>query len=190
MTKILVAFAITAILGAFNAANAEVLTFEGWGASGATCAPGDPAIQANRYTITAGSVHFNSGSNGLVTLYCPFHSTTLGFFTVTTPPGVQFGPVFPNRLRFTYRDSDGTGSAVNVSVQLIRMSKDDGTIVGVPGAQLSSSSFTATGQTSRMTAFTHDFDFENNYYYVRVDMNRAAGSSAIASFFGVTLQHQ
>jgi hypothetical protein len=45
-----------------------------WSMNGAGCVPGDPAIQLDRYFITAGSVDYKSGASGTVTLYCPIQS--------------------------------------------------------------------------------------------------------------------
>lgn len=35
--------------------------------------------------------------------------------------------------------------------------------------------------------FDHDFDFNNHYYYVRVDLNRAAGTPHVATFHGAAV---
>jgi hypothetical protein len=141
--------------------------------NGAGCTPGDPAIQANRYFITAGSVNYKAGASGLVTLYCPI-------------PTLQSCPGDVRVMRMTYTDSDGTGNAVSVTAQLLHLSQIDGAFLGVvPGAQISSNESSATVPTSRRTnAIEHAVDL-NSYYYVRVDMNRAPGTSHVATFYGV-----
>ena len=86
------------------------------GINGATCAPGDPAIQADRYFITAGSVNYKAGASGLVTVYC---------FAVI--PICVDAP--QHKLRLTYTDSDGAGNAVSVTAQLLRLSIANGSFL-------------------------------------------------------------
>jgi hypothetical protein len=151
------------------------------GVSGAACTPGDPAIQANRYFITAGSVNYRAGASGPVTLYCP----------VTVPP--NFPPNCPNlqfKVRLTYADSDGAGDAVSVTAQLLRLSNTNGAFLGAPPAAhtISSNSSDTTVATNLTTQFGYGFNQNKEYYYFRVDMNRAAGTSHVATFYGVGLE--
>jgi hypothetical protein len=150
------------------------------GVSGAACTPGDPAIQANRYFITAGSVNYRTGASGPVTLYCP----------VTVPP--MFPPHCPNlqyKMRLTYTDSDGPGDAVSVNAQLLRLSNTNGAFLGVAGNfHIESNASDTTVATSRTAQWGFAFNGNKDYYYVRVDMNRAAGTSHVATFYGVGLE--
>ena len=159
-----------------------------WSSNGAGCTPGDPAIQADRYFITAGSVNYRAGASGLVTLYCPVNPTPV---MVLSEDGIFASAWCPLKydLRLTYRDSDGAGNAVSVQAQLIRLSKANGDFLGpVPGAQIFTNFSNTTVPTSFITpAFQHNFDFTAAYYYVRVDMNRAVGTGHVATFYGVTL---
>src|SRR5216684_3332505 len=84
-----------------------------WGMNGSSCTPGDPAIQANRYLITAGTVKFQSSATGLITLYCP----------VT---GYCGPPVGRPTLGLTYTDESGTGTDANITARLVRLAKSDG----------------------------------------------------------------
>ena len=160
-----------------------------WASNGAGCTPGDPAIQADRYFITAGSVNYRAGSSGLVTLYCPVNPAPIVQFSGNGFITAPWCPV-AYTLRLTYTDSDGAGNAVSVTGQLLRLSKLNGAFLGaVPGAQLFSNFSNVTVATNQRTSsFNHDFDFGNVYYYVRIDMNRAAGTSHIATFYGVSLE--
>jgi hypothetical protein len=144
--------------------------------AGATCTPGDPAIQADRYFITAGSVNYKAGASGLVTLYC--HAAI-----DACPTGLW-------KLRLTYRDSDGAANAVSVTAQLVHLSSADGSFLGgVPGAQLLSNFSDVTVRTSQTTLpFTFFYDHTRAYHYVRVDMNRAPGTSHVATLYGVGLE--
>jgi len=160
-----------------------------WSSNGAGCTPGDPAIQADRYFITAGSVNYRPGASGLVTLYCPVNPMAV---MVLEEDGIVASAWCPLKydLRLTYRDSDGAGNAVSIQAQLIRLSKANGDFLGpLPGAQIFTNFSNTTVPTSLSTlAFEHNFDFTAAYYYVRVDMNRAAGTSHVATFYGVTLE--
>ncbi|MET0556771.1 MAG: hypothetical protein ABW221_27270 [Vicinamibacteria bacterium] len=151
------------------------------GVNGAACTPGDPAIQANRYFVSAGSVNYRAGASGPVTLYCP----------VTVPD--DFDSSCPNlqyTMRLTYRDSDGAGDAVSVTAQLLRLSTATGAFLGSPPfAQTIASNASDTTLATSLTAPSFGFSFkeEKEYYYFRVDMNRAAGTSHVATFYGVGL---
>ena len=162
-----------------------------WGAAAATCTPGNSAIETSRYQVVAGSVKHGDGETGLVTLYCPISAIMWVHINIGINPIDR--TVFlksPNTLRLTYRDQDGSASSQNVEAQVIRMAKSDGLIFPVAGAAVNSSSFGGTGSQNRRSAkFSHDFDFSENYYYVRIDLNRASASGeAIA--YGVALEFQ
>jgi hypothetical protein len=179
-------FALSLLLLAGSARAQETL----WSATAATCVPGDPAIQSNRYFITAGSVKYNGTASGLITLYCPIQNIFFTYGICSDSHGDSYScPSFnsPNVLRLTYLDSDGLGSAVSVMAQLLRLSLADGSISSIPGALVNSSTSANTGQTSLSSSFNHGFDLQNFTYYVRVDMIRAAGSSQTATFYGVSL---
>ena len=160
-----------------------------WSMNGASCVPGDPAIQFDRYFITAGSVNYKTGASGLVTLYCPVSPSPVARFF---PDATITLPLCPNNayvMKLTYTDADGPDAAVSVTSQLIRLSKADGGFLGaVPGATLVSSASSLRTQTSVSAPFDHAFDFANLYYYVRVDLNRAAGSSLVATFYGAAIE--
>ena len=142
--------------------------------AGAVCTPGDPAIQGDRYFVTAGSVNYKPGASGLVTLYCHAENFCLGSNR--------------HRLRLTYTDSDGAGNEVSVTAQLLRLSVANGTFLGaVPGAQIFSNFSNETSRTSQLTS-PFEFAFNNDYTYVRVDMNRAPGTSQVATLYGVSIE--
>jgi hypothetical protein len=139
----------------------------------ATCVPGDPAIQANRYIVTAGSVKHSEGATGLITVYCPVPATI-------ADGGGSFGDMF---LTFTT-----IGDDASVIAQLLRidhsgnfsavLDSDGGTRV------LLDSNKVAAGGHDLEGAFNHNFDFDNFYYYVRVDISRSKSTST-AIFYGV-----
>ena len=188
--------ALTAALGVLLVGSAATRAdARWWSASGASCAVGDPAIQGNRYTIGAGSVKHRAGASGLITLYCAVNPGIAGldFLNVGGSPPDSDWAAFPAcwdhlALRQTYTDSDGTSTGVSVKSQLIRMVKGNGDIYPVPGAALDSNTSATTVSTSLATPFDHAFDFQNFYYYVRVDIDRPAGSAASGIFYGVAVE--
>ena len=69
----------------------------------ATCVPGDPAIQADRYFVTAGSVKHKEKATGLITLYCPVQPTIV-------QGGGSYGGIF-----MTYTDANAPGTTGHVT---------------------------------------------------------------------------
>jgi hypothetical protein len=138
----------------------------------ATCVPGDPAIQANRYFVTAGSVKHREGATGLITVYCPVPATI-------ADGGGSFGDMF---MTFTTVGDDASVIAqllrIDHSGNFSRVSSDGGTRVLLDFNRAVAGSHDLEG------AFDHNFDFDNFYYYVRIDINRS-NSNSTAIFYGV-----
>lgn len=81
------------------------------------------------------------------------------------------------------------GISGNITAQLVRLSRLDGSISFVPGAVVDSNSWGATGQTNLVaTGIRDNFDLFTFYYYVRIDLNRPAGSTTVVTFYGVALE--
>ncbi len=185
------------VLAMFVVGSAEAVPDEHyWSSVAAGCVPGDPAIQFDRYFITAGTVKHRAGGSGLVTLYCPVNPGSVWHYAFPHPdhPADTFyAPYCSNSKYFfkmTYSESDGMGTGASVDTQLIRISKANGGLSTITGA-LNKSNWTPDIYTTTMKQWiTHAFDFKNNYYYVRVDLNRAAGSTALAILYGVALECQ
>lgn len=137
----------------------------------ASCVPGDPAIQANRYFVTAGSVKHKEGATGLITLYCPIQPTIV-------QGGGSHGGIF-----MTYADANGPGTTANVTAQLIRVDQSGNFFpvlsdqTGAP-ALLDSNNGTTTGHYLEK-AVSHTYDFANFYYYIKVDINRTDNTTVI-----------
>jgi hypothetical protein len=95
---------------------------------------------------------------------------------------------FPNRLSMTYQDSTGRATAAGVLAQLIRVNRTSGTRVLV--TTVNSNTFSSSVVTkSSSPAFSHPLNFEASYYYVRIEMDRAAASHRIRAV-GVALERQ
>lgn len=146
---------------------------------GAGCVPGDPAIQFNRYFITAGSVNYPSGASGLITLYCPI-TRPLQLSQFINDFNLLFTFV-PNHMTLTYTDGDGTGTASRITAQLVQIAKSNGALTQIPSSLIDSNTSATTTQTSITVTVSHSFNFFSNYYYVRVDMQRATGTSPIVT---------
>jgi hypothetical protein len=144
-----------------------------WAVNAAGCTPASDI----RYTAGAGTVSYRSTSTtGPITLFCPIA-------TVPVCPAAY-------RVRLTYQDTDGTGSGVSVTAQLMRQSQKDGAFVGpVPGASVTSNGSGQTSPTNRTSIeFDHDFAALTDDYSFRIDLNRFFGSSQVAVFYGVALE--
>jgi hypothetical protein len=141
----------------------------------ATCVPGDPAIQADRYFVTAGSVKHKEKATGLITLYCPVQPTIV-------QGGGSYGGIF-----MTYTDANAPGTTGHVTAQLLRVDysgnffavTDDK--IGIP-ALLDSNNASGTSHYLEM-GLHHTYNFDDYYYYIRVDIDRADDSTVI--FYGV-----
>lgn len=146
-----------------------------WSISGGTCTVGDPAIQANRYLVTGGSVSFQPTATGLITLYCPVPYTTL----------FNGGAVFTT-LYMTYADTDGAGSTSNshIVAQLVKLNASNGTLTNI-GSPIDSNSYAATSGSRQSITINHVFDV-TSYYYVRVDIIRS-NTSSFSTLFGISL---
>jgi hypothetical protein len=74
----------------------------------ATCVPGDPAIQTNRYFVTAGSVKHRDGATAIITVYCPVPATI-------ADGGGSFGDMF-----MTFR-SNANSTAIFYGVRVLSL---------------------------------------------------------------------
>lgn len=133
----------------------------------ATCTAGDPAIQNNLYTIASGSVRHNAGKVGVITLYCPILPSI-------TQDGGSYGGWYT-----TFVDPDGPGTRYYIESQIIR-SDQSGHVAAVSGVLSSNSSNTNYIE----SGLTHNYDFKNYYYYVRINLGRA-DTKALPIFYGV-----
>jgi hypothetical protein len=152
---------------------------ENWSINGSSCVPGDPAIQNNRYLVTAGTVKHQSTATGLITLYCP----------ITFPRLI--GREFASPLRFralvvTYADSDGPGTVANITAQLVRLKMGTGSLTNIGNALDSNIASSEPTSGSKMIVLISHIADSNDYYYVRVDLNRS-DTSASSTLFGVNL---
>lgn len=178
-----VAIAILLVAGTVHADKAM------WTSAGAGCVPDDQTILGAAYTIAGGSVSLLPGANGPATFYCPI--TKMGRNQVVYSQG-QYEQVFTHacpdqqyRLRLTYTDGDGRWVGGNVKAELFESQLETGAVVST-GARINSSDVSATSPTSQTFVFTRSIEYDNAFYYVRVDLSRASMSSP--TFHGVALE--
>jgi hypothetical protein len=140
-----------------------------WSMNGASCTPGDPAIEARRYTITGGSLTHQVNATGLITLYCPIAGT--------------WGSNAPTVIWMTYMDSDPT--IASITAQVIRLAASGGSLNMISPVLTNRNTPNKDGIKIGLN-FNHTFDFKNSYYYVRVDLNRSS-TGGYSKLFGVGL---
>jgi hypothetical protein len=133
----------------------------------ATCSVGDPAIHGNLYTIASGSVRHQTGKTGVITLYCAISPT------ITVGGGTHGG------WFMTFVDPDGDGRKYYIESQIIRCDQS-GHVTPVSGVLSSNSSTSNYAE----QGLTHTYDFDNYYYYVRINLFRA-DTAALPIFYGV-----
>lgn len=158
---------------------AAICTFPGishatneWNVNAASCVADAASIRNNLYIGTGGTVKFAPGKTGDIVLYCPV-SYNLGF----TPSIV--GMTF-------YDDTSAAGN--HVTVQLIKMEIDTGTITSLVTADSKPGPVSKNGNASRVAhEFTDKYDPTNFAYYLRIDIVRNS-PTANETVYGVALQ--
>jgi hypothetical protein len=162
-TNLLIGVTIATLIAVGSQAHAS-----NWSMNGSSCVPNDTSI--NDYFVTGGSVTHKANSTTLIILYCPVTST--------------WGSHKPDKLQLTYANSDPL--IANITAQLVRLVASDGHFTAITNAHVSGSVITRTGLQRESPLFSHNFDFKNSYYYVRVDISRS-DPSQFAKLFGVSL---
>lgn len=145
----------------------------------ATCVPANTATQGNLYNIGAGSVMFNGTATGLLTLYCPIPPIAAGVLAIQYGAGHAF--CYPDHFKVAYIDSDGTGSAVQVDAQAIKMDPDSGAVT-ILGTFLSSAFAGGASEVHNPATWTTQ-DWPT---YIRVDMERTS-SGQTAQLYSVDM---
>ena len=163
-----------AILIGLSAVASQAYARSNWSMVGAACTPDPTAIAANRYTVTGGSVTHKLPATGLIILYCPI--------TKAWDDSHK-----PDYFAMTSQTTDSR--LASITAQLIRVSRsmNGGDLTVVSCCIVGSD--TGNHAVSNSRNFNHDFDFRNNYYYIRVDIDRKpdAPPDAFAKLFGVVV---
>jgi hypothetical protein len=158
--------AVIAVVSICPSAHAGINIYANVNAS--SCVPGDQSIQFDRYTISAGKIFHNPSNKDLITLYCPVE---LPSYTVNT-------------LFMTTNDWDGSATATDIDITLLRINRNTGIT-----SSLGTYSSSASGDGWREHTITSFIPDRDTYvYYVRVDLIRDAalpGHDAIVYKIGV-----
>lgn len=138
-----------------------------WSMPAGGCTPDSATILANRHSVSFGSVKHATGNVDSIVLLCPISRFV--------------GPTTSWKLKLTYRDTTGTDPAAFVRAQLM------GNAIGTAGsfniAVVNSNSSPSTAVNSVSSApFTHPFNFENNVYFVRLDMDRNSDTQNVIAY--------
>jgi hypothetical protein len=160
-----------AILIGLSAVGSQAYARSNWSMVGAACTPDPTAIAANRYTVTGGSVTHKLPATGLIILYCPI--------TEAWDDSHK-----PNYFAMTWQNT--SSRFASITAQLISVSRFGG---GLTVISCCISGPEGGGGSSVSKNFNHDFNFRDNYYYIRVDIDRKpdAPPDAFAKLFGVVV---
>ncbi len=163
--------AALAIAIGISAMSATSFAINEWNVNATSCVPDAGSIQNNLYIGTGGTVKFASGKTGDIVLYCPVFK--LGFT--------------PNLLGFVFYDDTSTPGN-HVTVQLIKMVMDAGTITSLVTVDSDTTPKTSNGKASHtIQEFTDKYDPTNFAYYLRIDVIRNS-PTANETIYGVVLQ--
>ena len=144
---------------------------QGWSMPGSGCVPNDITAKFERHLHGNATVQHAPANVDLIIVTCP----VTGITNETTNWVVSL----------TYRDSTGTGAQSYVLARLYRMAV--GTTNPVLLAQVNSNKSPAIGiSTVNSPPFTHTFDFTDNVYWIRVQLDRAA-TNQLAILYSVAL---
>lgn len=136
-----------------------------WSSPAAACVPSDITTKFNRHKINNASVEHATGNIDPITFTCQiprFENANTGWTLV-----------------MTYRDSTGNlGGGVFVKARLFRMPIRSAKPRHL--ATVSSNDFPDTVLATKASGgFTHDFDFNVNTYWVRIDMDRSTANQTV-----------
>jgi hypothetical protein len=162
-------FAVIALM--LVAGGAQAQTVSAWNAVAATCVPSATSVR-NYRNFGATSVGHIGARTGKLVFTCG-----IDHFTV---PGTDW------RLHLAYRDSTGTRPAASVIARLYRV-RTNNSPTPILIATANSNTSAATGSSVVISAFTHDFNFSTDSYFVQVSVTRSARTQ-IARFYSAWIE--
>lgn len=137
-----------------------------WSAISTGCVPDAPSIQGNRYKPSSDTTIRHQGKNlKRISLIC------------NVAPNPSGAP--PNLLTLTYRDTTGTGTKAYVRAQLFSVDRATASKNLVASISSDTSSETVLGRVQE--SFVHTLDFNTNFYFVKIDMDRSASTQAVSA---------
>jgi hypothetical protein len=157
-----------AIFIGLSAVASQAYARSNWSMVAAACTPDPTAIAADRYFVTGGTVTHKLPATGLIILYCPITQT---WDDSHNPDYFAMTSVVTN------------SQFASITAQLISRSRHS-----TDGLTVISCCLSGAGA-SISRNFNHQFDFRNNYYWIRVDIDRKpdAPPDAFAKLFGVVV---
>jgi hypothetical protein len=160
-----------ALIGAAQPAAAQSQIVPDWSTIASACTPDSVSIQDNRYKSSPDNfVAPQAQKIDPIALICP----------VTSLRGS------PDYLSMTYLDPVGAGTSVKA--RLIRVNRTNGARVVI--ATVDSNAFpTQAGVSTRLVNLTHLVDFDANFYFVRIEMDRT-GANQNVRVIGVALESE
>lgn len=145
-----------------------------WSAISTACVPDSLSIQGDRYRSPADSfVLHQVGSVDPVVLICG----------VAPNPGGQA----PNAVSMTYLDGTGEATTAQVKAQLVRVVRATGVRSVVQEVSSDAPPNVTTTAKRDSAIFAHVLNFNAAYYYVRIEIDRAAANQSVRSI-GVALE--
>jgi Chaperone of endosialidase len=130
------------------------------------CTPDAATIRFNRELTANGSVRHAPTNVDRITLICPITPSDASNTNWT--------------MLLTYRDTTGTNTAAFVRAQLFEMNRATGIATGLTSVTSNSSSETTLNTVSR--DFNQSFDFFDNAYWVRIELDRAATNQTVIAY--------
>ena len=131
------------------------------------CTPDADTVKFDRdLTAANGSVRHAPSNLDRITLICPI--------TPSDASNTNW------RLLLTYRDSTGTDTAAVVRAQLFEMNTATGVATVLATVTSDSSSETTLNTVSRN--LNHSFDFFDNAYWVRIELDRATTNQTVMAY--------
>jgi hypothetical protein len=174
-TKLLVLLAVMlggvlSLMTPSQPANASHLSEGVWAHAVNACAIDEANL--SDYAVGLGLNH-KAGIVGRITARCNVENLPI------SPPGDAVG------LLLTYRDQDGPGSASRVIARLMQLS-NSGTVSLLATVDSNTGPASPSFQ-SKFQTVSHDFDFNNNAYYVEVTVIRSNATQVpIAAIVRIT----
>jgi hypothetical protein len=143
-----------------SAAEAQVV----WSIPGSACVPDEATTRFDRHNVGNALVQHAAGNVDLIILTCPIakFATTAGCWN----------------LRLRYQDSSETSPTAFVRARIYKMAFQSVTPIPLAAAATSNSSAVTTPNTVG-SSFETTFDFLENVYWVRVELERTTTNQTV-----------
>ena len=164
---------LSAFVGSLCLAGAAFAQVSPWSTPGSTCTPSDLTVRSENYRTGAAWVRHAPSKVGSVVLSCPIARYNFSRSGWT--------------LNITYQDSTGQGTTAFVRARLYRMSTGATTPALLATATSDVSTHTDPGMVAS-PEFSHSFNFDNNMYWVRVELYRSSTAETV-TFYSASLRN-